>query len=98
MLIRETFTNETKGYNYGSSDPYEPYTNNRGELFRAMQREYGRCTSRIYIDRLGSPPIAIGWYFQKRVRYEDAHSNKPDNYFIRGVWVEIISPRIDEMG
>lgn len=48
--VRETYVNETKGYQYGSTDWGEAWTDNRGRLFRELQREYGGCVSRMYRD------------------------------------------------
>jgi len=68
MLIQETFTNETDGYNFGESEPYEPYTDDIGKLFKSFQREYGRCTSKMYVDTPEGTK-AIGWVFTKRMQY-----------------------------
>ena len=32
------------------TEPYEPYTDNKGRLFRECQKEYGRCVSSVYMD------------------------------------------------
>ncbi len=92
MLIRETFVNKSKGYQFGESEPYEPYTDNVGRLFRDMQREYGRCVSSMYIEpRDGSKaPTRCGWVFEKTMRYEDARSGDRDATYIREVWVELL--------
>ena len=71
MLISETYINATEGFQYGSADPYEPFTDDIGELFRALSREYGRCTSKVYINGPDGNAQAIGWVFQKRIQYED---------------------------
>ncbi len=91
MLIRETFVNETEGYRFGESDPCEPWTDDIGRLFLDMQREYGRCTGKVYVDPAeGGPPIAVGWVFEKRMRYEDARGHDPDrDYYKRTVWVTL---------
>jgi hypothetical protein len=87
MLVSETFVNQTKGYQFGESEPYEPYTDNAGEFFREMQKEYGRCVSSVYVDSPDGPPIKVGWVFEKTMQYEDARS-KNDTY-IREVWVTL---------
>jgi hypothetical protein len=97
LQIRETFTNETRGYRSDWSEWYEPYTDNIGRLFRGMQREYGRCVGRIYVDapRDGSAfgavgSSACGWYFEKKVEYEDSgRFGRPRAFYTRGVWVEM---------
>ena len=56
-----------------------------GELFKGLQLDYGRCVSKVYRDRKDSPPIQVGWVFQKRVEYDDC----PGESYIREVWVEV---------
>lgn len=90
LMVRETFINETKGAQFGESDWYEAYTDNRGKLFRDYQREYGRCISAMYRDVPGKPPITVGWVFSRRERYEDARGNNPErDFYVREVWVEV---------
>lgn len=86
MLVQESFVNATKGYRFGDSEPYEIFTENIGVLFASLQREYGRCVSRIYVDLESEPqPIAVGWVFQKRMRYEDTA-----DYYLREVWITML--------
>ena len=70
MLVQEEFVNETQGNFIGKNDPYEPFTDNVKKLFRSYQREYGRCTSKAYIDENGESK-AIGWVFSKKMKSED---------------------------
>ncbi len=88
LLITETFVNETKGYILGTSDPYEPFTDNIRRLFLFLQKEYGKYVSRQYIDPDAKP---IGWVFQKRMRYEDARTNRADDYYVQEVWVTLLN-------
>lgn len=91
MMIRETFVNETKGHRFGDGEWYEPYTDSLGHLFKEMQREYGRCVSKMYLDGPDDKPIQIGWVFQKRMEYEDARPHWPEErrFYLREVWVEV---------
>jgi hypothetical protein len=89
MRIRETFVNASKGYRYGDGDWYEPYTEDRGELFRNLRREYGKCISKMYVelptvDDGSLTAYECGWVFQSRVKYDDS----PDTY-LRETWVEV---------
>lgn len=86
MKVSEVYINATRGYRFGESEPYEPYTDNIGKLFLSYQREFGRCTSKVYVDT-DHGPKAIGWVFVKKMRYEDARS-KNDTY-VREVWVTV---------
>ena len=91
MLIRETYVNQTKGHRISESDWYEPWTDDVGRLFREMQKEYGRCTSSVYVDPVGGgKPVRCGWTFEKRMRYEDARGNDPErDFYVREVWVQL---------
>jgi hypothetical protein len=85
LFVQEDFVNVTKGYRLGESDVYETDCETRGELYRAMQREYGRCTGRVYVDdSTGENPKVIGWVFQKRKRYDDSNET-----FLLETWVTV---------
>lgn len=74
---------EERGYRLGGSEPYEAFTDDVGRLFRDCQREYGRCTGKVYIDRKDGSPMAIGWVFRKQRAYEDS----PRQFYVHEVWV-----------
>lgn len=86
LMIRETYINQSEGWQIGDSGWYEPFTDNRGDLYRFCRKEWGACISRCYIDT-AKGTIPVGWVFSRRERYEDARS-KADTY-IREVWVEV---------
>lgn len=88
MLIREVFVNETKGYQFGESDWYEPFTDDVGRLFLDLQREYGRCRSKVYRDLPTGGAQAIGWVFEKRMEYDD-YRGHGERYYVRSVWVTV---------
>lgn len=98
MLIIEDYLNATKGYRFGDSGPYEPYTTDLKRLFRSMSKEYGRCVSSVYVDGENGKPIRVGWVFQGRVRYEDARESWPkdEQSYLREVWVTFLE-RPDEV-
>ena len=86
IKIRESFVNATKGYRYGDDGWYKPFTDNLGELYRSLQREYGRCIGRVYIDMRAdgkAGPVPVGWVFVQRRSYDDS----PETY-LRETWVE----------
>ena len=83
LYIQETYINKTKGYRFGESDVYESAYDDKGDLFRALRREYGRCASRVYVDTdKGSKPI--GWVFEGRAKYDDCNET-----YLRETWVTI---------
>lgn len=90
LQINESYVNQTKGHRFGESGWYEPFTDSRAKLFRSLQREFGRCVSRVYQDTPDGKPDAIGWVFEKRMRYDDARGNNADrDFYIREVWVTL---------
>jgi len=83
LYVQESFVNATKGYRFGDTDVTETDCETSGELYRIMQREYGRCDSKIYING-DDGPIPVGWVFIKRVEYEDSSET-----YLREVWVTV---------
>jgi hypothetical protein len=91
IWIQESFVNSTEGYRFGDSDVYETYTDDRSKLFKDMQREYGRCESKIYIDGPDGKAIQVGWVFTKTMDYEDARADWPKErrQYVREVWITL---------
>lgn len=71
-------------------EPHECFTDDVGRLFRSCQREYGRCTSRVYVDRADGSTPAVGWHFEKMREYEDSgRYGRPRSYYKQGAWVSL---------
>lgn len=91
LLISETFIDRKQNARYGDSEPYEPiHSDSLPRLFRFLQREYGRCNGKVYIDVTDptdgkEQTKAIGWVFIKNVPYEDS----PKETYLREVWVTL---------
>ena len=83
IYVKESYTALSEGRQvfYGDSGFHESIYDNRGDLFRACQKEHGRCVSYMYHDDVGQP---IGWVFQKSAKYED--TGEP---YVSEVWVEL---------
>lgn len=96
LWIEETYINQTKGYQFGSTGVYETWTDDKGKLFRSLQKEYGRCVSRVYRDT-DEGTKSIGWVFEKRMEYDDGPYPRYDDYgnrvkpdtYVREVWVTL---------
>ena len=82
--IEETFVNATENRMIGSEVCADLFTSDPGELFRASQREYGRCVSSVYVDTEEGTK-RVGWVFQGIDRYED--TGEP---YLREVWVTLL--------
>ena len=83
LYVQKSFVNRTEGYRFGDSDVYESFTDDAGELYRSLQREYGRCEGRVYVDRDGKT-TPVGWIFVKLDEYEDTRER-----YLREVWVTL---------
>ncbi len=102
-MVSETYVNADKGYVYIDNPPYESYTNNMQRLFLNLQREFGRCVSKMYVDCKDGSTKEVGYVFQKRVEYDDpprynpyGKRYKPKTY-TQEVWVQIaIVPYTEE--
>lgn len=81
IYAETNYVNVTEGGRWGDSDISETSADTPGELYRSCVQEYGRCTSKVYVDGPDGPR-AVGWVFLKRDRYEDTHQP-----FLRETWV-----------
>lgn len=84
MLIQETFVDRTQNCIYGETEPYEPFTEDTGRLFRSLQQEYGRCSSKMYVDLKDGGSKQVGWVFEKRARYTDCNET-----YLQETWVTV---------
>jgi hypothetical protein len=88
LWIQESMTNEDEGYRIHDTDVYETHHNNIKDLFKSLQKEYGRCMGKIFVDRydglLGDTAVQVGWIFEKKVKYDDT-----DAYFTQATWVAV---------
>lgn len=87
IRISEEYVNVDLGVSFGDSGVYDTRHETKGNLFRALQKEFGKATT-MYVDTL-SGPKAIGWVFTKRVKYTDARSGDKKAYYTQETWVTI---------
>lgn len=87
LQILESYFNATEDCFLCDSGWYEPFTEDVGRLFRRLQREHGRCVSRVYVDGPDGQSWPQGWVFQKRRRYDGARSPS-DKYSVQ-TWVSM---------
>ena len=87
LFIREEYTeiknhdtDEERRFYLGDGGVYETRFDDKGKLFLFLQKEHGRCVSRVYID----PHREVGWVFQKLVRYTDSKEK-----YLQEVWVTV---------
>ena len=84
MLIQEVFVNRSEDCIFGESDSYETWTDNVGELFRSLQREYGRCTGKQYTEFKDGTDKQTGWVFVQRRKYQDCNDT-----YLQETWVTV---------
>jgi len=88
MLVEESWTafDEKKGFWYGCGESglFEPFTEDRGELFRAFQQSNGRCIGFVYVDTKDGGTEKVGWVFEKRRRYDDCNET-----YLSHTWVTL---------
>lgn len=96
LWVEEQWMNKTEGYSSSKSGVYETYHTTLGELYRGMQREFGRCTGKVYVD-VKNPSwdiemptymqwiaMPVGWVFEKRMCYEGSKET-----FLCETWVTV---------
>ncbi len=97
LFIEISGTNDTKNYRIYDNIFEETAFANKGELYRALVKEYGGCTSKMYVDVCGKA-VQIGWVFSKRVLYDDAKvksvkglsdKDRDNNSFICSTWISV---------
>lgn len=84
LFIQEDWVDATQQCRVGSSGIYEAYQTEIGKLFRDLQREHGRCTGKVYIDRKDGTRQHIGWAFEKMQKYEDCNK-----WYLQETWVTV---------
>jgi len=58
------------------------------EVYKGAQAEYGRCASKIYIDKMGGGVQHIGWVFEKRQKYQDCNKT-----YLQETWIVPLKKR-----
>jgi hypothetical protein len=80
LWVQENWVDASRGIRIGDSDIYEAFTSSPGELFRDLQREYGRCGGKVYVGE----GQQVGWWFEKKKQYDDS-----EDTFTLQTWVTL---------
>lgn len=85
-MIREIHIENNKDASHIIFDGawYKPYTKHIGQLFKSLQKEFGRCISKVYVDDADGYTRHKGWCFQKRGQYTDSKE-----WYLHEVWVMV---------
>jgi hypothetical protein len=82
------FIPEPRRVSLGDEPIHESRFDTLGALYKFAQKEYGRCVSRVYVDRAGHS-VPIGWVFLKRAQYEEYQYRMPRNTYLQEAWVTV---------
>lgn len=78
----------------GKSPPFTSRAETPGEFFQEMQKAYGRCNSKVFIDRRSEDDtldsIHIGWVFERRMPYHDSEET-----FLQHTWIVLLEEQED---
>ena len=84
IQTKETYINRTRGCTIGEEEWRDCFFQNGKNLFKSLQKQYGRCESKIYIDvPMGDGTfrtVSCGWVFSKY---------KKEESFILETWIEL---------
>src|SRR4030042_22911 len=84
LWMQENWVNQTENCSCGESEPYETFTDSLKKLFRSCQKEYGKCVSKMFVDRKNGTTIQTGWVFEKVRKYENCN-----NTYVAETWVSV---------
>ena len=84
IWIQETFINASENAQYGETDVYETWTDDKGKLYKDLRSQYGKCTGKVYIDDQDGNAKAIGYVFQKRQAYDRSKET-----YLQETWVTL---------
>lgn len=86
--IREVHENKSLGHGIGEEitplgDTVLGEDATLADVYRScVGEEYGRCVSKVWKDLFTGQAEHIGYYFERRARYEDV-----DETYLHGTWV-----------
>jgi hypothetical protein len=98
--LRIDYVNASKNYSYGEEwsslkDCWccETLENGsiqarKGDLFRMLAEDLGRCVGKVYVDGPNGSAVPIGWVFQKRMEYSDCKQT-----YLQESWASIVLPK-----
>lgn len=84
LYVQESYVNRSQNCSTGDHE-YETTAKTRGELYRDMQREHGRCDGKVYVDTPDGVK-EVGWIFVKREKYQDC----ADTY-LQETWITVLA-------
>lgn len=85
LIVEVVQINETKNWQI-HHNTFESAYNTPGELFRDCLKEYGKCTSKVFIDKVNvDKPVHVGWCFERLEKYSDCNEK-----FKCATWVTVL--------
>ena len=83
LWINEVGINRDKDYCIYETEPYETAFTDKGKLFKACCKEFGKCISKVYIDQ-DDKAVPVGWVFEKSQKYQDTNEK-----YIQETWITV---------
>lgn len=70
VLVEKLGQDDERRAGLGEGEPYQTGYEKVGDLYRAAQKEHGRCVSYVMVDVIKGTPrsIRVGWVFRKRAK------------------------------
>jgi hypothetical protein len=89
LWIQKAVVNKTEGVLISAGDtPVETEYNDKEKLFEACQREFGKCTGKLWAYSKGRGVI-VGWTFEKKQK--DSATRKS---YTQETWVTIYKDKL----
>lgn len=89
LWIQKAVVNKTEGVLISAGDtPVETAYTDKNELFTACEREFGKCTGKLYAYSKGKR-VTVGWTFEKKQK--DGNVRKP---YTQETWVSIYKDKL----
>lgn len=86
LWIRVSRVDKNTDSIYDRTDPHETRFDSLKLLFAELQKTYGRCGGKTYIDTPDGGAQQVGWWFERKEKYTDC-----DEYFISVTWVSVMT-------
>lgn len=75
IMVEKPGQDDEKSIGLGEGEPYQTMYDKLGELYRAAQKEHGRCIGYVMVDE-GGKSHPVGWVFRRRLTSSEANGDR----------------------
>jgi len=93
VVVQRKDEDEESMRRLGESGYYQVQAESLGALFRDLRSRFGRCESKVYIDRKDGTTRAIGWVFRRQTTSREAYLEGDPHICQQWVTVLKVAPR-----